>query len=179
MNQNKNSIFDHPLSFSRLLHHARPPEAPSQIDPPNTDGTIFASNVLWGTNQDLTPSTACQGKTPETPARQRKTARMKIRFTEEELADVKRKAAEAGLDCSKYIRAKLNAATVRPAPVVNTAELLADVRRAGRHINDVIAKANALGFLDVPELRKALEESCAVSRKIIDAYSVKEGTDNE
>lgn len=173
-------ISDQLFSFSKAKKTEPAEESAPSLDPPKLDGAIFASNVLWGTNQDLYPTTACQGKSPETPApaetkpvRQKRDCRIKIRFTPEELADVKQKAKEAGLDCSKYIRAKVRAAKVRPLPAVNVAEHLADVRRVGAHLNQILAKANSLGFIDGPELRKALEETEAVFRKIREAYSAK------
>ncbi|MBQ4427850.1 MAG: hypothetical protein II881_08930 [Oscillospiraceae bacterium] len=174
------------FSFSKVKKTEPEAKTSPGLDPLELDNSIFASNVLWGTNPDLTPKTACQGESPETPApteskpvRQNRDFRIKISFTPEELAEVKRKAAEAGLDCSKYIRAKIRAAKVRPAPVVNVSQLIAELRRAGSYLNQILIRANEHGFIDGPELHKALEETEAVFRKIREAYLVKEEAHDE
>lgn len=178
MKHDHNRFTDHPLSFSRANEDE--PAVPTAPDhkPSEADGVSLASNVLWGTNQDLTPKTACQGDTPETPApaaakpaRQNRTCRIKIRFTPEEYADVKRKAKEAGTDCSKYVRAKVCAAELVPGPDVDTAAYVAAVRRVGHRLNAICAQANATGFIDAPELRDTLREVTTLMNEIKAAFA--------
>ena len=166
MKQQIKRIAGHLLSFSRPGNGNLPTKTEPTPDATKPDGQIFTSNVLRGTNPDLPPQTACQGQAaPETPAptetkpaRRNRDCRMKIRFTEAELADVKRKAAEAGLDRSKYIRAKMNAAKVTPAPTADATAFRAEVNRVGRRIDDIRTRTNVTGFIDTPELRKTLDE---------------------
>ena len=49
--------------------------------------------------------------------------------------------------------------------------LIREVRRVGIGLNQIMKRANALGLLDVPQLRKALEENRAVEKLIADAYT--------
>ena len=163
--------------FSRSRNDNLNIAAEPRPDPSETDGANLASNVSWGTNQDFTPQTACQGTAPETPKRPRRDERVKICFTAEELTEVKQKATEAGLDCSKYIRAKLKTLKVIPAPVVDVAALTEETRRVGWHIDDVLARARAPGFIDAPELHRALDEVSAVCRKTSAAFTTNERRD--
>lgn len=81
----------------------------------------------------------------------------RIHFTEEELRDLDRKAAAAGLDRSKYVRKVVLAAEVKPGPQVDVPALIAVTHQAGLRVADVLVRANS-GMLDVPALRRALAE---------------------
>ena len=50
--------------------------------------------------------------------------------------------------------------------------LIQEVRRVGNNLNQIMKRANALGLLDVPQLRKALEDNRAVEKLIADTYTV-------
>lgn len=81
----------------------------------------------------------------------------RIHFTEEELRDLDRKAAAAGLDRSKYVRKVVLVAEVKPGPQVDVPALIAVTHQAGLRVADVLVRANS-GMLDVPALRRALAE---------------------
>ena len=81
----------------------------------------------------------------------------RIHFTEEELRDLDRKAAAAGLDRYKYVRKVVLAAEVKPGPQVDVPALIALTHQAGLRVADVLVRANS-GMLDVPALRRALAE---------------------
>ena len=81
----------------------------------------------------------------------------RIHFTEEELRDLDRKAAAAGIDRSKYVRKVVLAAEVKPGPQVDVPALIAVTHQAGLRVADVLVRANS-GMLDVPALRRALAE---------------------
>lgn len=81
----------------------------------------------------------------------------RIHFTEEELRDLDRKAAAAGLDRSKYVRKVVLAAEVKPGPQVYVPALIAVTHQAGLRVADVLVRANS-GMLDAPALRRALAE---------------------
>ena len=81
----------------------------------------------------------------------------RIHFTEEELRDLDRKAAAAGLDRSKYVRKVVLAAEVKPGPQVDVPALIAVTHQAGLRVADVLVIAN-IGMLYDPALRRALAE---------------------
>ena len=174
MKQQIKRIADRLFSFSKPQNDSSLGKTEPELDAPIMMAQIFPSNVLRGTNPDLTLKTACQGQAaPETPApaettpvHQNRDRRVKIRLTPEELADVKKKAHEAGLDCSKYIRSKVNSAELTKVPEIDAAALTIRLRHVGYHIDTIRAYANTTGFIDVPELRKALDELSAVQEAI-------------
>lgn len=86
---------------------------------------------------------------------------MKFRATEEEAADIRRKASAAGMNVSRFLR---TAAVNGQVVLYNTADiygLRSDLRRIGNNINQItmVANSNKSVYLsDVKELRKQLNE---------------------
>lgn len=91
---------------------------------------------------------------------------MKFRATEEEAADIRRKASAAGMNVSRFLR---TAAVNSQVVLYNTADiygLRSDLRRIGNNINQIamVANSNKSVYLsDVRELRKQFNE---ISRSI-------------
>lgn len=86
---------------------------------------------------------------------------MKFRATEEEAAEIRRKAAAAGMNISRFLR---TSAVKSQVVLYNTADiygLRSDLRRIGNNINQIamVANSNRSVYLsDVRELRKQLNE---------------------
>ena len=86
---------------------------------------------------------------------------MKFRATEEEAAEIRRKAAAAGMNVSRFLRTY---AVKSQVVLYNTADiygLRSDLRRIGNNINQIamVANSNRSVYLsDVKELRKQLNE---------------------
>ena len=93
---------------------------------------------------------------------------MKIRFTKDELESLTKKSRKAGLSREGYCRRILNGATVKEAPSIDSREL----KRIGYNLNEVLKKANAIGLIDVPEMRKSVTEIRQAVKSIQDAYTV-------
>ena len=101
----------------------------------------------------------------------RRTLEMKIRFTRAELDALTKKSRSAGLSRVGYCRRILNGAGVKEAPPADVPMLIREVRRVGYNIDQILKLANAKGLLDVPQLRKALDENRAVEKLISDTYT--------
>ena len=86
---------------------------------------------------------------------------MKFRATEEEAAEIRRKAAAAGMNVSRFLR---TSAVNSQVVLYNTADiygLRSDLRRIGNNINQIamVANSNRSVYLsDVIELRKQFNE---------------------
>ena len=93
----------------------------------------------------------------------------RIHFTEEELRDLDRKAAAAGLDRSKYVRKVVLATEVKPGPQVDVPALIAVTHQAGLKVERVLVRANS-GMLDVPALRRALVEVDVAAQTVRRAF---------
>lgn len=101
----------------------------------------------------------------------RRTLEMKIRFTRTELDALTKKSRKAGLSREGYCRRILNGAVVKEAPPADVPMLIREVRRVGYNIDQILKIANVRGLLDVPQLRKALDENRAVEKLISDTYT--------
>ena len=97
---------------------------------------------------------------------------MKIRFTKDELESLTKKSRKAGLSREGYCRRILNGATVKEAPSIDSMVMLRELKRIGYNLNEVLKKANAIGLIDVPEMRKSVTEIRRAVNGIQDAYTV-------
>ena len=90
-----------------------------------------------------------------------RTVIMKFRATEEEAAEIRRKAAAAGMNVSRFLR---TSAVKSQVVLYNTADiygLRSDLRRIGNNINQIamVANSNRSVYLsDVRELRNQFNE---------------------
>lgn len=101
----------------------------------------------------------------------KRNCRVEIYFTRNELDNLTKKARKAGLSREGYCRHVLNGSVVKEAPPADLPELIREVRRVGSNIDQIRRIAHARGLLEVPQLRKALEENRAVEKKIMETYT--------
>ena len=155
----------------------------TDYDGANVRDAILTSNACGGTNPDLPPQTAFR-EAPETPApaenepvHDNRDQRLRIRLTEKELDRVKRRAKEAGTDCSKYVRSILNSAELIPTPQPDCGALRTMLNRPGRRLDDILARANTTEFIDIPELERTMPDLWACYREIAIHYGGED--DNE
>ena len=86
---------------------------------------------------------------------------MKFRATEEEAAEIRRKAAAAGMNVSRFLR---TSAVKSQVVLYNTADIFglrSDIKKIGNNINQIamVANSNKSVYLsDVSDLRKQLNE---------------------
>ena len=101
--------------------------------------------------------------------------RFELRLSKDELTDLTKKARKAKLSNAGFIRRAIRNLEVKEAPAADVPYLLNEVRRVGYNINQILKIANAQGLVDVPQLRKALEENRRVMKEITEAYAMPEG----
>lgn len=97
--------------------------------------------------------------------------RVEIYFTKNELETLTKKVSRSGLSREGFCRRVLNGTEVKEAPPTDVPVLIREVRRVGNTLNQIMKRANALGLMDVPQLRKALDENRVVEKLIVDAYT--------
>ncbi len=121
-----------------------------------------------------------RGFAPLKPRRERmnqimrkRNCRVEIYFDRNELEALTKKVRKSGLSREGYCRRVLNDSEVREAPSADVPMLIREVRRVGINIEQILKVANTKGLLDVPKLRKALEENQAVERMIAEAYTLR------
>ena len=98
--------------------------------------------------------------------------RFELRLTKEEYSDLTRKARKAGLSTAAFIRMAIAGKEVMEAPPADVPLLICEVRRVGYNIDQILKVAYTKGFVDMPELRKALADNRAVEKMISQAYGV-------
>ena len=101
----------------------------------------------------------------------KRTLEMKIRFTRAELDALTKKARKTNYSREGFSRAVLNGVEVKEAPSADALLLLRELKRVGYNLDQLLKRANAIGLLDVPQLRKALEDNRAVEKMIVDTYT--------
>ena len=101
----------------------------------------------------------------------KRNCRLEVRFTKDELFDLTKKARKAHLSMGGFVRRAVSDLEVKEAPPADVPKLIFEVRRVGSNIDQILKTANAKGLLDVPQLRKALEENRAVEKLIVEAYT--------
>ncbi len=100
--------------------------------------------------------------------------RFELRLSRNELSDLTRKARKARLTNAGFIRRAIRDQEVKEAPPVDVPILIREVRRVGYNIDQVLKIARAQDLVDVPQLRKALEENRELVRQITNIYAMVE-----
>ena len=103
-----------------------------------------------------------------------RTCRFELRLSRAELNDLTKKARKARMTNAGFIRRAIREQEVKEAPPVDVPILIREVRRVGYNIDQVLKIARAQGLVDVPQLRKALEENRALVKKITNVYAMAE-----
>lgn len=80
-----------------------------------------------------------------------------IRFSEEEAADLARKAQMACLSEGALLRLLLKGYEPKEKPDARFYEVMRELSAIGNNIHQLAAKANALNFIDAPMLTKEAE----------------------
>ncbi len=97
---------------------------------------------------------------------------MMLRFTKAEMDTLTKKSRKAGLSREGYCRHILNGVEVKEAPPADVPMLIREVRRVGYNIDQILKRANSIGLLDVPQLRKDMADLRTVEKLIVDAYTM-------
>lgn len=103
----------------------------------------------------------------------KRNCRVEIYFTKNELEALTEKVRKAGLSREQFCRCVLDGTEVKEAPSADVPILIREMRRVGYNIEQLLRIANTRGLLDVPQLRKALEQNREVEKLIIDSYTTK------
>ena len=102
-------------------------------------------------------------------------SRFELRLTKAERELLAAKAKKAGISSGEFVRKIICDTEVREAPSADVKELLRLMRRIGGNINQLLHRANTVGFIDTVQLRKDLVELREVRQMIVAAYNIKSG----
>ena len=99
---------------------------------------------------------------------------IKIRFTKEELETLSKKVKKTALSREGYIRNVLNGKVVKEAPTAEFYQLIREMRSIGNNLNQILKIANSRGLLDVPKMRKGLQELRNTEKMLWSTFSNEE-----
>lgn len=80
-----------------------------------------------------------------------------VRFSRDEAQDLQKKARKACLSEAGLIRLLLRGYEPREKPDERFYDVMRELSSIGNNINQLAVKANALGFVDAPQLKKEAE----------------------
>ncbi|MFA6851506.1 MAG: plasmid mobilization relaxosome protein MobC [Selenomonadaceae bacterium] len=96
--------------------------------------------------------------------------RVEVYFTKDELGVLNQKVNKSSIPREVFIRNLLNDCIIKEAPPAEYYDLIREVRRVGSNLNQILKLANAKGLLDVPQLRKDLEQIRATEKILWAAF---------
>ena len=102
----------------------------------------------------------------------KRNCRVVVYFSKDELDALTKKIRRSRLSREGFIRAAVAGKEVKDGPTADVPALIQEVRRAGSNLNQLLKRANSVGLLDVPQLRKEVADLRAVEKLIVDAYTM-------
>ena len=100
--------------------------------------------------------------------------RIEIYFTEEEYEELMENVIASKLPREKYCRMVLRGAKIKEAPKAEFYTLIMEMRRVGVHLNRILRKAEAGGFLDVPMIREGIKKLYATEDMLYKTFQNEE-----
>ena len=99
---------------------------------------------------------------------------MLVYFPEAEMHALKRKAADAGLSCSEFVRLAVKNKEIKQAPPVEMLPLMRHIHRVGDNLNQLLKHVNSGDKLDLKQMRKVLDQISQAADTIIKAYTMED-----
>ena len=100
----------------------------------------------------------------------KRNCRVVVYFSKDELDALTKKIRKSHLSREGFIRAAVAGKEVKDGPTADVPALIQEVRRVGSNLNQILKRANSIGLLDVPQLRKDVADLRTVEKLIGDAY---------
>ena len=99
----------------------------------------------------------------------KRNCRVVVYFSKDELDALTKKIRKSHLSREGFIRAAVAGKEVKDGPTADVPALIQEVRRVGYNIDQLLKRANSIGLLDVPQLRKDVADLRTVEKLIVDA----------
>ena len=102
----------------------------------------------------------------------KRNCRVVVYFSKDELDALTKKIRKSHLSREGFIRAAVAGKEVKDGPTADVPALIQEVRRVGSNLNQIMKRANSIGLLDVPQLRKDVADLRTVEKLVVDAYTM-------
>ena len=99
---------------------------------------------------------------------------MLVYFPESEMQALKRKAADADLSCSEFVRRAVKNKEIKQAPPVEMLPLMRHIHRVGDNLNQLLKHVNSGNPLDLKQTRKVLDQISQAADTVIKAYTTED-----
>ena len=102
----------------------------------------------------------------------KRNCRVVVYFSKDELDALTKKVRKSRLSREGFIRAALAEKEIKDGPTADVPMLIHEVRRVGGNLNQILKRANSIGLLDVPQLRKDVADLRDVEKLIVASYTM-------
>lgn len=100
----------------------------------------------------------------------KRSKRVEIYFTEEELDLLTQKVRKSGFSREAFCRAALLDKEIKEAPPADFYKLIIEVRKVGSNLNQLVMRAQTLDFIDTPSLQKVASEIRETEAMLWDSF---------
>ena len=91
-------------------------------------------------------------------------------LNDKELATLDRKVKKAGRSREAFIRNAVADIQIKEAPPADLYKLIWEIRRVGNNIDQILMTANTKGILNIPDLRKTIDDLREAEKLIVSQY---------
>ena len=95
---------------------------------------------------------------------------IKIRFSPDEFATLNKQVKKAGISREQFCRNAIQGVAIRENPPADLHKLIWEIRRVENNIDQILMIANTKGILNIPDLRKAIDDLREVEKLIVSQY---------
>ena len=97
---------------------------------------------------------------------QKRTIPIVFRVDEKEYTELMDMVEKAGIPRERFLRKVVSGCHIHEAPPVDFYRLIREINRIGSNIEQILRVANTKHFIDVPRLRKDLDELEAIESEL-------------
>ena len=89
---------------------------------------------------------------------------------DKEFEAFEKKAKRSSRSREAFIRKAIQEVPIKELPPADLSKLIFEIRRVGNNIDQILMIANAKGILNIPDLRKAIDDLREVEKLIVSQY---------
>ena len=91
-------------------------------------------------------------------------------LNDKEFEAFEQKAKRSSRSREAFIRKAIQEVQIKELPPADLHKLIWEIRRVGNNINQILMIANAKGILNIPDLRKAIDDLREAEKLIVSQY---------
>ena len=91
-------------------------------------------------------------------------------LNDKEFEAFEKRAKRTSRSREAFIRKAIQEVQIKELPPADLSKLIYEIRRVGNNIDQILMIANAKGILNIPDLRKAIEDLREVEKLIVSQY---------